>query len=88
LSLEKEVTPVVYILHLNFSFIAGFANLKPLIKKKRLQMSKVVRYAIEGLNVRSTAAGTVVRAIDKGALMIYDNIATPIPKALNGTTYT
>lgn len=53
-------------------------------------MSKTVRYAKDaiGLNVRNAAAGTIVRAIDYGNLMIHDSADAPVKKELNGAMYT
>lgn len=53
-------------------------------------MAKTVRYVKDtgGLNVRNDAAGTIVRAINYGNLMIYDSADAPVKKALGGVTYT
>lgn len=51
-------------------------------------MSKTVMYATAGINVRNSAAGSIINSIVPGSLMIYDYDDAPVRKALNGTTYT
>ena len=51
-------------------------------------MSKTVRYTTTDVNIRSSAAGSVVRALDPDSLVIHDSSDAPVVRALNGTTYT
>lgn len=53
-------------------------------------MAKTVRYVntTSGTKVRSSAAGTEVRTIGKGTLVIHDSVNAPVVASLNGTSYT
>lgn len=53
-------------------------------------MAKTLRYVTssDGIYVRSSAAGSIVRSIIEGTLLIYDSTNKPVKKALSGTTYT